>query len=178
MTSRIRIGYGQVRKGDLIHVKGSSNTYKAMGEAGMFGIPIEPCGLKYVLTGSDVREICARTGLTLKGLELHAKSVVIDSTVFDYATRKQPHKPVPMPDHVGEWFLQARDGLWHRIVVTLIVDRETRNPLIQCVFPDNDRVSFTYKSLNVRFGPLLNCVDAETYYRHILPTLDGYDDED
>lgn len=178
MTSRIRIGYGQVRKGDLIHVKGSTNTYTAIGEAGMFGIPIEPCGLKYVLTGSDVRETCARTGLTLNELFSLTKRVVIDSTVFDYATCKQPHKPVPMPDHVGEWFLQTRDEQWRRIVVTLIVDRKTKNPLIQCVFPDNDRVSFTYKSLNVRFGPLLNCVDAETYYRQILPTLEEYDDED
>ena len=120
MSKKIRVGWDDLRPGDLIHVKGSTNTYKfvSYGSETISGDPekVTPKKAKqYAFVDIQATAVhpygrCFYTELNL---------VVLDSD-FDYATRPAPKKPrIEEPVSPGEYWARIQTGegeTWAQII--------------------------------------------------------------
>ncbi|NEG55436.1 hypothetical protein [Bifidobacterium platyrrhinorum] len=118
MSRKIRVAWEDLKPGDLIHVKGATNTYEflrrtstdAHVEVRTPGLGSGWRGLSYSVPGQGtVYEF--KSGPTVMAVVAYAD--------FDYATRPAPKPPrVKPPTGWGEYWLLNHYG-WHRFVVTL-----------------------------------------------------------
>ncbi|MDU3638974.1 MAG: hypothetical protein E7G06_06945 [Bifidobacterium longum] len=117
---KIRVGWDDLKPGDLIHVKGSTNTYKfvSYGSETVLGDPEKITSKKakqYAFVDLQAAAVhsCGRCFYT------ELKLVVLDSD-FDYATRPAPKKPrIEEPVSPGEYWARIRMGsetVWGRII--------------------------------------------------------------
>lgn len=111
MSKKIRVAWGDLKPGDLIHVKGSTNTYVFKGWfLGAASVDQRKSGAEtYVLTRYDYN-----TPVDM--------ALVVNRDNFAYATRPAPKKPRPNivePKKPGEYWARLRMGsktVWGRII--------------------------------------------------------------
>lgn len=109
MSKKIRVAWEDLKPGDLIHVKGSTNTYKfvSYGSGTISGDPekVTPKKAKqYAFVDIQAAAVhpCGRCFYTELNL------VVLDSD-FDYATRPAPKKPrIEEPVSLGEHWARIK----------------------------------------------------------------------
>lgn len=120
MSKKIRVDWNDLKPGDLIHVKGSTNTYKfvSYGSETISGDPekVTPKKAKqYAFVDIQATAVhpCGRCFYTELNL------VVLDSD-FDYATRPAPKKPrIEEPVSPGEYWARIQTGeeeTWAQII--------------------------------------------------------------
>lgn len=120
MSKKIRVAWEDLKPGDLIHVKGSTNTYKfvSYGSGTISGDPekVTPKKAKqYAFVDIQAAAVhpCGRCFYTELNL------VVLDSD-FDYATRPAPKKPrIEEPVSPGEYWARIQTGegeTWAQII--------------------------------------------------------------
>lgn len=126
MSKKIRVGWDDLKPGDLIHVKGSTNTYKfvSYGSETVLGDP-EKITSKKAKQYAFVDFQAAVVHPYGRCFYAELKLVVLDSE-FDYATRPAPKKPhIEEPASPGEYWARTQTGegeTWTQIIKAYVND--------------------------------------------------------
>lgn len=180
MSKKIRVAWEDLKPGDLIHVKGSTNTYKfvSYGSGTISGDPekVTPKKAKqYAFVDIQAAAVhpCGRCFYAELNL------VVLDSD-FDYATRPAPKKPrIEEPVSLGEHWARIKMGsrtIWGQIIKRYASrpkswldedEAETSYQTSWCPAPSLDTHPWmTWEELLQanKQTPILELLSAEEYY--------------
>ncbi len=174
---KIRVAWNDLKPGDLIHVKGSKNTYRfvSYGSGTISGDPEKVTPKKanqYAFVDIQAAVVhpygrCFYTELKL---------VVLDSD-FDYATRPAPKKPhIEEPVSPGEYWARIQIGegeTWVQIIkvyvndyVRLSSDNDKRVYQISghSVLFESSWMTWWELLESIKQTPILELLSAEEYY--------------
>lgn len=167
MSKKIRVGWDDLKPGDLIHVKGSTNTYKFKSRTDWHSmIKVEGDGVGVSATWK-------------LGVEKEPVSVflVVYEEDFAYATRPAPKKPhIKEPASPGEYWARIQigeGGTWLQIIKVYANDHALPSS-------DGDKCVYQIGGHPIFFGyswmtwwelleaskqtPILELLSAEEYY--------------